>query len=433
MLHAMMNRVLMTWSINRWPVMMARIKNCINGDTILYRLLLGMVLFGYIVPTYIIVTFLGTVPFYDTRVDFAPAWWLNILALLVVGLTIVPVWRWVRPRVHQIVYAQDDIGIDMIGQINASLDASHAQPSLLASVAETIARTMKLPYVAISAADGTAASFGQPIKGGTITRKELVYQETTVGCLDVMSRLADEPLTVGEYRLLSNLAHQVSITLHAAQLSAALQSSREQLVLAQEEERRRIRRDLHDSLGPTLASLRLQLSAMRHTLRSDPDAAERLIDELRDDVRAATAEIRRLVYDLRPPMLDEFGLVGALRNLELTNEGLTRSVEAPDVLPPLPAAVEVAVYRIAAEALHNVARHAHATNCTISLSVSEISLMLAVMDNGCGLPATYLAGVGHRSMHERAAELGGSVALLPAPAGGTCVTATFPLKAAHHD
>jgi signal transduction histidine kinase len=128
-------------------------------------------------------------------------------------------------------------------------------------------------------------------------------------------------------------------------------------------------------------------------------------------------------------MLDEFGLVSALRNLELTSDGLTRSVEAPEPLPQLPAALEVALYRIAAEALHNTMRHAQATHCALCLAVDDTTVTLTVTDNGRGLPTNYLAGVGHHSMYERAAELGGSITIRPAPTGGMCVTAIFRLKA----
>lgn len=260
----------------------------------------------------------------------------------------------------------------------------------------------------------------------------LAYRDEALGVLRASARQPHERLSVDDLRLLTDLAQQVGITMHAAQLSAALQNSREQIVLAREEERRRIRRNLHDGLGPTLASLRLQLSALRHTVGGNPDA-ERLIDDLRGDVRAATAEIRRLVYDLRPPMLDEFGLLGALRNLGVSSDGLSRSIEAPEQLPPLPAAVEVAIYRIAAEALHNVARHAQGTRCTIRLEVDISRLTLTVTDDGCGLPATYLPGVGHSSMHERATELGSSLSIAPASERGTCVAATFPLKLVHDE
>ena len=137
----------------------------------------------------------------------------------------------------------------------------------------------------------------------------------------------------------------VGITLHASQMSAALQASREQLVMIHEEERRRIRRDLHDGLGPTLASLRMQLSAARRLVRDNPDEAEQLIDELRDDVSTATADIRRLVYELRPPMLDELGLVLAMSNFKLGDSPTRLEVIAPEPMPRLSAAVDGARYK----------------------------------------------------------------------------------------
>ena len=232
--------------------------------------------------------------------------------------------------------------------------------------------------------------------------------------------------------MLRDLARQVGITLHAAELTEALQTSRAQFVTAREEERQRIRRDLHDGLEPTLASLRLQLAALRRSVGHDAAAAEALLGGLQGDLRSATAEVRRLVYDLRPPLLDEFGLVGALRRLEL-GDGLTRTVEAPEPLPPLPAALKVALYRIAAETLYNVARHARATHCTVRLTVDAARVTLTVADNGRGLPRGYLAGVGHRSVDERAAELGGSVSVSARPAGGTRVVAVFPLGGPRRD
>jgi signal transduction histidine kinase len=146
-------------------------------------------------------------------------------------------------------------------------------------------------------------------------------------------------------------------------------------------------------------------------------------------VRAATADIRRLVYDLRPPLLDEHGLLGAIRHLGSALEGATLTIDAPAALPPLPAAVEVAVYRIAAEAVQNVAKHAGASACAISLALGSNTLVLRVADNGTGLGTDYVAGVGLHSMRERAAELGGQLAIEPAPGGGTCVLATIPCQA----
>lgn len=397
-----------------------------NGSALLYWMLLGLVLLSYTAPIFVVVT--QSFPLHDN----VPPWLLSALALVLIAATFKPVWHWVQPRIHHVVYAADDPNIDVIGQVSDALAHTTSDSSMLAAIAETIMQTMNVPYVQIEMFGGVAACAGKLLHSGARSRIELVYRETSVGWLEVVSRLPNEPLTAGEYKLLHSLARQVSITLHAAQLSEALQASREQLVLTREEERRRIRRDLHDGLGPTLAALRLQLGALRSTVRHNPEHAEQLIDELRNDVRDATAEIRRLVYDLRPPMLDEFGLVGALRNLQISN-GIVRTVEAPDQLPRLPAALEVALYRIAAEALHNIVRHSGADHCTIHLDLTETAITLAVSDDGRGLPPAYLAGIGHRSMQERAAELGGNVAVLPAPNGGTCVQATFLLQAVHYE
>jgi two-component system NarL family sensor kinase len=235
-------------------------------------------------------------------------------------------------------------------------------------------------------------------------------------------------LSSGEYSLLNILARQVGITLHAAQISKALQESRERLVMTREEERRRIRRDLHDGLGPTLASLRMQLSAVRRMVRDNPDEAEKLINELQDDVNGATADIRRLVYELRPPMLDDLGLVVALRNFRLGDSPLQLEVFAPEPMPRLSAAVEVAVYRIAGEAIHNVIKHAGATTCVVEIEVEPGQLTLTVTDNGHSLPSGQTNGIGLHSMQERAAELGGTFSIQPAKTGGTCIVVHLPLE-----
>jgi len=403
-----------------------------NANSLLSGGLLALLLLGYSALVYISVVAVGMLLLGSTQGGSSTIpWWLSGLAFAGIALTVWPVSRWLRPRVNDLVYGQHDNPYALLSQLQQHLEGTSTPGALLPTVAATLAATLNLPYVAMETdlgAEHPAATYGTPPRHAEIVSIPLAYRATTLGTLHVSSRLAHERLSADDTRLLADLARQVGITLHAAQLTDALQASREQLVLAREEERRRIRRDLHDSLGPTLASLRLQLSALRHRVGHDPDA-EQLIDELRNDVRAATAEIRRLVYDLRPPMLDEFGLLGALRNLAMPGGGLERSVEAPERLPPLPAAVEVAIYRIAAEALHNITRHAQATHCTIRLALNKATLTLSVTDNGCGLPANYIAGVGHQSMYERAAELGGSVSILPAPAGGTCLTVTFPLKA----
>jgi signal transduction histidine kinase len=225
------------------------------------------------------------------------------------------------------------------------------------------------------------------------------------------------------YAIISRLGQQLHET------SADLQRARERLVTAREEERRRLRRDLHDGVGPTLASLAQRLDLASALVPREPASAVALLDDLKARVKATVGEIRRLAHGLRPPALDELGLVASLRELAADHNQPGRLqivVDAPDVIPPLPAAVEVAAYRIAAEALTNVARHAQAQRCLVRLAVDG-ALRLEVLDDGRGLAAACRPGVGLRSMRERAAELGGTCLVEPRPEGGTRVLAHLPL------
>ncbi|MEX2501620.1 MAG: sensor histidine kinase, partial [Trueperaceae bacterium] len=175
-------------------------------------------------------------------------------------------------------------------------------------------------------------------------------------------------------------------------------------------------------------------------IASDPAAADAEVGELRTELRAAIADIRRLVYDLRPPALDELGLLGAIRERAAQchtagagtgsgdgDSGLTVTVEAAEPFPILPAAVEVAAYRIVMEALTNAVRHARARTCTVRLALSDHTVAVEVDDDGIGLPADHTPGVGLLSMRERAAELGGSCVVSTRPDGGTRVAAHLPV------
>jgi signal transduction histidine kinase len=250
--------------------------------------------------------------------------------------------------------------------------------------------------------------------------------------------------------LLEDLARHAEVAVHAVRLTADLQRSRERLVATREAERRRLRRDLHDGLGPTLASQALKLDAARKLVRRKPEDAEELLSRLKDQTQDTVGDVRRLVYGLRPPALDDLGLVAAVRQQAESHgfvvagfsgdtekeaageDGLVSfSLEVLEDLPPLSAAVEVAAYRIAQEALTNVARHAQAKTCHVRLSVDQARgmLELEVRDDGTGMTEGRRAGVGLSSMRERAEELGGTLAIESGPEGGTCVLACLPLPA----
>jgi len=239
-------------------------------------------------------------------------------------------------------------------------------------------------------------------------------------------------------RLLDYLSRHAGVAAQAAQLTAELQRSRQRLLTAREEERRRLRRDLHDGLGPLLAGVVLQLGVAKNLLTQDPDAVSGLLDTLCAQTQDAIAGIRQIAYDLRPPALDHLGLIGALyeQAARFTNqagdhpsaESLTVTINAPPSLPSLPAAVEVAAYRIITEALTNVARHADAHQVAITVAIDG-HLRLCVQDDG--IPPTANAdgwwpGVGLVSMAERAAEVGGTLQVGPTPIGGR-VQASLPL------
>jgi signal transduction histidine kinase len=227
----------------------------------------------------------------------------------------------------------------------------------------------------------------------------------------------------------------VAVALHAVLLSQELQRSRERLVAAREEERRRLRRDLHDGLGPILTAVTLKADAARSVLAATPDQADSLLAELRGDAKQAIGDLRRIIYDLRPASLDELGLLGALGEQvdRFGRQGLSVTLQTPPALPALPAAVEVAAYRIVTEALTNIARHAQAGHASVTVRVSvDDGFCLEVQDDGTAGTANgdgWQPGVGLVSMAERVAEVGGTLQAGPTPTGGR-VHAMLPLELA---
>src|SRR5215203_2537351 len=357
---------------------------------------------------------------------------ISLLATGFVAVLFQPLRMRLQRSVNRLMYGERDDPYAVISRLGRRLEATLAPESVLPTVVENIAQALKLPYAAILLKDDngyrTAAAYGSP--RGEPETLPLVYQREEIGRLVLSPRAPGEAFSDADRNLLEDLARQAEVAVHAVRLTTDLQHSRERLVSTREEERRRLRRDLHDGLGAQLAGLNVQAGALRHLIPHDPDAAEEVVVELREELRSAIADIRRLVYDLRPPALDDLGLAEALRRLAerygSEGEQLWVLVEAPEALPDLPAAVEVAVYRITQEALTNVVRHARARTCVLRLTVNK-EVALEIVDDGVGIPEERSAGVGLSSMRERAAELGGSYVVEPAPKGGTQVLVRLPL------
>jgi signal transduction histidine kinase len=366
---------------------------------------------------------------------------VSLLAAGLVAVLFAPLRERLQRGVNRLMYGERDDPYAVLSRLGQRLEATLEPSAVLQTIVETVAQALKLPYVAVALQqDGelvTAAEYGTSV--GEPTIMPLVYQKETVGGMILSPRTPKEPFSPADRHLLEDLARHAEVAVHAVRLTADLQRSRERLVTTREEERRRLRRDLHDGLGPQLATQTLKLDAARNLLMHEPKAADALLGELKAETQAAIADIRRLVYALRPPALDELGLVSAIHE-QATNYGLPQrpegetdhantvvfSLEAPDQAPPLPAAVEVAAYRIAQEAITNVARHARARTCRIRISLGK-ELQLEIIDDGVGLPLDRHAGVGLTSMRERAAELGGSCVIEPMPTGGTRVLVRLPL------
>jgi signal transduction histidine kinase len=377
---------------------------------------------------------------------------VSLIATGVVALLFQPLRTRLQRGVNRLIYGDRDDPYAALARLGQRLEATLAPDAVLPAIVETVAQALRLPYVAIALTtndegrrtndehleivaevdvDGNlpgavAATNSHPPT--PISQLPLSYQGEIVGQLLLMPRAPGEPFSLADQRLLDDLARQAGVAVHAVRLTSDLQRARERLVATREEERRRLRRDLHDGLGPQLASQTLLIDTALRLLPNDLDGAVELLQRLKSQSQAAIADIRRLVYALRPPALDDLGLIGALREqaMQYAQSGVQINVVVPSALPPLPAAVEVAVYRIAQEALTNVIRHAQANTCRIEIAVGP-ELALTIDDDGRGLPADRRIGVGLTSMHERAAELGGRLAIEARPGGGTQVRAWLPL------
>ena len=304
------------------------------------------------------------------------------------------------------------------------VDDDHALEALV----EALAATLRLTYVAaVLRTDGrdlAVVSVGEPIEA--LTAFPVRHAGTPLGELRAARR--GQRLDHRDDRLLRAAAAQIGLVLHAAALADELRSARESLVLSVEDERRRLRRDIHDGVGPTLAGIALGVQSAQRAVRQDPARTEALLADVHSDVAALVHDVRRVVDGLRPPLLDEIGLVAALEQLALSFEARgTCRIDVESVpLPPLPAAVEVAAWHIGAEAMTNVTRHAAAQEARVHIVLRDSALELRVADDGRGGAGGRANGTGLASMRHRADEVGGSLEVQSA-AGGTTVTALLPL------
>ncbi|MEZ5093127.1 sensor histidine kinase [Nocardioides sp.] len=347
--------------------------------------------------------------------------WGGLMAVGIIAVAVHPAEAWLRARVERWVYGDRGDPAMALRRLAAATESAESL-GLVAAITDTVAQALRVHDVWVEAtppADGDDQG---------VVRATLEHRGERYGALAVAVPAGRE-MSAADRDLLADLARYAAVTVRAARLAEDLQASRSGLVTAREEERKRLRRDLHDGIGPSLAAILLKLEVARST-RSE-QARDELLGEIRDETRAAVTEVRRVVDDLRPPAIDEVGLVGALRQRadSLSGGRVVFDIDTAGPLPALPAAVEVAAFRIVSEALTNVTRHSGATRCRLEVTADH-DLCLTVSDNGRGAGPDSRPGVGWASMKERAGELGGRVSIDNSASGGVVVRALLPLPAA---
>ncbi len=329
-------------------------------------------------------------------------------AVGLVGLGATPLRRLVQRRVDRLVYGA---GADP-GRLLRSAEAGGDYD--IEGLAEALCRSLRLAEVQIHPSGPEERS---EVQGDDVV-VTLTSRGHEVGLLVARPR-PGEQLDQRTTRMLTEVAGLVGMTIDLQQSVAALTRARSRVASVRHEERRMLRRDLHDGLGPALAGIRLGLIGARGLRERDPRASEEMLDALERELLHQGEEVRRLSRSLLPLALDDGDLESALTALA----GRFRSAElevtvsaAPQV--DLAPATQVAIYQMASEALLNVTRHAQARHCEIVVRRrADGGATFTVTDDGVGFAAETSEGIGLRSMRERAEELGGSLRRGPGDSG----------------
>jgi two-component system, NarL family, sensor kinase len=374
---------------------------------IVYALLTGAVIAAYV----------GLVAVLDRILRGAGA---PVVAALAIALAFNPVRVRLQRLVDRAVYGARRDPVAAVSAVGLRLAGDD-----LSGVADALRESLRLSYTAIESPDGGMVTSGEPPV--STQRWPLSYDGQQVGTLVVAPRPGEDRLSRADQRVLDLVATPVAIVLHARALTEDVKASRERVIDAAEDERTRLRRELHDSLGPLLTGAALKADGIGLAARRRPERAEALANELAEQLRHAVDAVRQLAYGLRPAALDELGLVGALREESGRLGPVKVTIDAPETLPALPSSVEVAAYRIAAEALTNVVRHSDATLASVLLITDDGTLKMIIADDGSS-DAPWAPGLGLTSIQLRASEVGGACQAGPTAEGGR-VAATLPLRA----
>ena len=355
---------------------------------------------------------------------------VTLVVLLLAVAAYGPLRSWLTAVVRRRVLGRRGERYEVVSALAERLEQTGSLDEQLPMLAAAVSEAFRVSYVRVEvlAPGGQRLSATHGVEPRETRSFPISYRGERIGALDLPDVGIRGMLSRRDEALLLDVVRQAAIAVRSTLLARQLQESREQLVLDREEDRRRIRRDLHDGLGPVLGGVAMRLDAAGNAVTSDPERAHRLVVQSRAEITEALADVRRLVHGLRPPALDDLGLLAAVEQQaeRCRSAGLDVTVSA-ESLGALPAAVEVAAYRIVSEALTNVARHAQARTAQVALAAGPADLLVEVRDDGRGIGADVVAGVGLRSLRERAEELGGRYEVVCPDAGGTVVRAWLPV------
>ncbi len=380
----------------------------------------------------IIIVYTGVVAGLGRLVGGDGPTWLLVATTGVIAVFAEPARRRIRYAVDRLVWGARDDPLEVVRGVVDHVGADSGD-ELLPALAASLQRELRLDAVAIDvrtpdgwrreAASGPATPYERVV--------ELQQRDEVVGRL-VVGWEHGPSLRARDERVLAELAGPLGLAVGWVRLAAELRRSSVAIVSAREEERRRLRRDLHDGLGPALTGVSLGLRTAVRQLDRSPNASalapsRELLDRVADEVDALVIEVKRIVRDLRPTALDQLGLIDAVGEFTRTfGDDLEFHLTMPTAPVELPAAVEVAAYRIVTEAVTNVVRHAQAAQCWLSISTGP-TVDIDVVDDGIGVADGVSRGVGWTAMRERATELGGSVQVTRHDPHGTHIHVRLPV------
>jgi signal transduction histidine kinase len=379
---------------------------------------------------------------------------LSILATAIVAVAFQPVRERVQHFANHLVYGKRATPYEVLAEFSGKVAETYATEDVLPRMARTVAEGTGAAHAEVWLRSGTELRpAGSWPEGGTATSRSHIaldgqlpdfegvdhaiavrHQGEILGALTV-TKPAGEPLTPAEEGLLSDLAAQAGLVLRNVGLSAELlvrldelKASRQRLVAAQDETRRRLERDLHDGAQRQLVAMKSRLALAKSAARRDPAETKELLATVKEEAGDALEALRDLARGIYPPLLADQGLVVAL-------EAQARKAPLPvevhcDGVARYPQEIEAAMYFCCLEALQNVAKHAQATEVTIQVSQAEDVLGFSVTDNGTGFDARAIAhGSGLQNMSDRLEALDGSLRVTSETGLGTTVAGTVPVKA----